>query len=162
MGKVKFEISNDKFIRKPSASHQLSILIGMDSFTYMVSDTNQEILAVKDFSYNSSIQNGRDLEKNIEELFQQDNFLKSSHQNIRLGFINSKSALVPSRLYNEVEQRTYLSHLTDIDDKSSILVDHLESFSAYDHIDWFEPNRNWLVKWIWMTKKMTMMRRRIR
>ena len=130
MGKIKFEIADDKFIRKPSASHELSILVGMDSFAYMVTDTNQAVLTVKDCSYDSTVLNSADLEKQIQLILDQDKFLKSSHPNIRLGFLNAKSALVPTRLYNENEQKTYLRQLTDIDENYRVLVDDLEQFSA--------------------------------
>ena len=129
MGKLKFEISDDKFIRKPSASHELSILIGMDSFAYMVSDTNEQVLTVKDYSYNTKVNHSSDLESQIQQVINQDTFLKTSHPNIRVGFLDAKSALVPIRLYNETEQKTYLKQLTDLDSQHSVLVDTLEQFS---------------------------------
>ena len=92
MGKIKFEITDDKLLKQPLASQELSILIGMDSFTYMVSDTDQSILALKDFSYGSPIHKAADLEKQVKTIFAEEKYLSEAPKKVKIAFLNSKSS----------------------------------------------------------------------
>ena len=130
MGKIKFEITDDKFLKQPNASHELSILVGMDSFAYMVTDADSFVLTLKDFSYDIAVQKPADLEKQIRQIFTEENYLSTAPKNVKIGFLNAKSTLIPDRLFNNKEQKTYLSQVAEVEDSESIKMDQLTQLAA--------------------------------
>lgn len=130
MGKIKFEITDDKLLKQPKASQELSILIGMDSFTYMVSDADQFILTLKDFSYGTAILKPTDLEKQVKTIFAEENYFNAAPKKVKIAFLNAKSTLVPDRLFNGAEEKTYLSQVTALEDNDQIKTDQLTQVEA--------------------------------
>ena len=117
-------------MKQPLASHELSILIGMDSFAYMVTDADHLILTLKDLSYDSVIQKPTDLEKQIKTILAEEQFLGRAPKKVKIGFLNAKSTLVPDRLFNDQEQKTYLTQVTDLEEHEAVKTDQLDQIAA--------------------------------
>ncbi len=61
MGKIDLEIFEDKFLKKYTAQYELSILLGVDSLCYAVSDSSGNLLGLRKYSYSHIPYSFRDL-----------------------------------------------------------------------------------------------------
>jgi len=121
LGKVKNEIFEDNFSKRSSSSYELSILLGVDSFAYIVSDSQQHILALKDFDFDGDAS----FENQLKAILNLEHYLKLPQRNIRVGIANQKAILLPGRLYQEQEKKTYLGELTQVKDDLEVRADNL-------------------------------------
>lgn len=131
MGKIKLEIIEESFSRKLSTSYELSILLGMDSFVYMVNDGQQRVLALKDFSFEAPADPVQNLVDQLILLTGEDKYLRLPHRNIRIGLSNHKTAILPDRLYNEAENKVYLKELTKVTPDQEVKSDRLAALDAH-------------------------------
>lgn len=100
----------------------------MDSFAYMVSDDQQQVLALRDYALEAKRQGERLQE--LEELISRDRYLKPSHRNIRIGFVGKAATFIPERLFNPLEKQNYLRQLTDIGPETNVRADDLLHYHA--------------------------------
>ncbi len=122
MGKIIKDIVEDTFIRKNTNIYELSILMGVDSFDYMVTDSRQHVQAVK--SYDAGPQQMAQ-PSILQSLIQEHGLLTLPYRAVRAGWASGKSTLVPQRLYNEQKKTAYLEQATELGAGEAILVDSL-------------------------------------
>ena len=146
MGKIRLEITEGNFSRRASASYQLSILIGMDSFGYIISDTHQNILALKDYDFHESPKNEDALKDALEDIYSEDRYLNLSFSTIRVSICGPVFTLIPDRLFNKSEKDTYLDHLTDVPAESIIRADELFSLSVRNVYPVDQKIHSWVKK----------------
>lgn len=124
---TKFEVTEDNFIKKSTSSYDLSILIGVDRFSYVVNDAQQNILILKSFTYRL----GKDhLKSAIREIYMADRYLKFPYSKVKVAIVNAQTSLVPSRLYDEKQKSIYLEKMTFSENLDTIKADHLLDFNA--------------------------------
>ena len=126
MGRLIFEIIEDNYSRSFTSALELSILLGVDSFTYMVSDGNGQSRLLKDYSLEKHLSQ----ETEIKKILSTDKHLNSAFRSVLLGIENVYSTLVPASLYQEKERKNYLEHLTPIDSATAIFTDALDTQNA--------------------------------
>lgn len=103
-----YDLVKNTFQRNNASAYQLSILTGVDSLVYSVTDTEtKELLVLKtvDFSGVASPA-GR------AEILRKENLLDLLYRKVKVAMFYPASALVPARLFNEEEHSTYLGQLS--------------------------------------------------
>lgn len=129
---IRFEIIENNFSRRSTNTYELSILLGMDSFSYIVSNNQKEILALKDFAYSSTPKNASEWEEHLRSVVNEDRYLRLRHQNTRVGLATTPFALVPERLYQAGKERSYLKELAKLNGSSKIMVDEIPNCDAHN------------------------------
>lgn len=100
------ELIDNSFNKKNSLSYDLSILIGVDRFSYLVvNQTN--ILVLHEYSLNATQE---PFLKKIHTKFQTDTLLSCSFRSVKVAFEGRSFTLVPSRLYEEENKAVYLEN----------------------------------------------------
>ncbi len=107
--KVNLEVIEDHFSGQLPIGSELSILIGMDSLAYMVTDASRQLLALR--GYQLLLETGDTLVQQVEALLQQDAYLRSNYEATRVALPSRAFTLVPDRLYNPLEKPAYLQAL---------------------------------------------------
>lgn len=125
MGKIDLEVFEDKFLKKYSIYYELSILIGVDSLCYFISDKYQQFLGIRKYAYPKPLASFRDLAEPVAGIIQEDAHLRRSYASVQLGFFHPFLALVPNRLYNEEEKRAYLEKMLRLQADDLLLSDEL-------------------------------------
>lgn len=114
MGIEQFEIVESNFSLKYTSKYELSILLGVDSFVYMVSNTNREILLMGNHTYAPSLSHKK--QKSLPDIWKsivEDNkYLKQSYNIVRIGLFSDVFTLVPDRLFDPLDSRVILAQLS--------------------------------------------------
>jgi hypothetical protein len=119
------DIIEDTFAKKSTDACELSILIGMDSFDYMVLDEQRQVRALRAHALGGG---GARLAA-VQAVHQADAFLHQSFKRIRVGVASPKNTLVPERLFDETEKEAYLRQVVELEAADSVQVDPLPSLS---------------------------------
>jgi uncharacterized protein DUF3822 len=128
---VNYHVIESEFNKKLSTAYQLSILVGMDSLVYFVSEAEkQHGLLLKTFSFDAPDEGVLDLAAALKGVFEKDELLNILYRRVKIALPHTPAALVPNRLYNPAEKTTYLEELTQVDDPGSIEVDELPELAA--------------------------------
>ncbi|MCB0661796.1 MAG: DUF3822 family protein [Saprospiraceae bacterium] len=111
---IRFEYNHDNFDRNSSSNHNLSILTGMDSFIFMITDESGAILVLKDFFVNNTPGNQNQYILSIQDLFKNEALLQLSYKKVIVEISDHKFVFVPDRLFNASEAAVYLSQATTL------------------------------------------------
>ena len=131
MGKIVEEIIEDKFSLKSAKQYELSILIGVDSLSYAVVDSQQELLVLKKYLLDAPAEPTIPA---FQHFFLNDPLLGASYLNTKIGVVHPVFSLVPERLFNREEQAAYLDQLSPIqtgDDLRNAPLESIESQLVY-------------------------------
>lgn len=120
MGVIRYDITEEAFGEQGLPQSELSILTGMDSSSYLITDPEQKALAIRAFSHPPA-----------ETWWQTDERLSAGFKKIRLAWLGPRFTLVPARLYNGNARQTMLADLTDLKDSDTVLADALPELGAY-------------------------------
>ncbi len=127
---IKYDISEDNPTGTPSAFHELSILLGMDSFSYLITDDQHRVAAVRGVGAEPpNGATGRNLHHPflVDALSNDAQLQPTAYRRIRLGWLTPRLTLVPQRLYAESEAHVYLDQLTDLEAQALVSADTVES-----------------------------------
>ncbi len=129
---IQFDFIEDTFIKKNTSIYELSILLGMDSLVYMITDGQQKIHALSQFPYaqNSPYKPYQPNLKPLERYVEKNALLQSRFRNVRLGIHSPLFSIVPNRLYSEKDKRNILSHLSSKNNFQEVIVDQLPPFNG--------------------------------
>lgn len=120
MGVIRYDITEEAFRDQSLSQSELSILTGMDSSSYLITDPEQKALAIRAFSHSPA-----------EPWWQTDERLGAGFKKIRLACLGPRFTLVPARLYNGNARQTMLADLTELKDADTVLADALPELGAY-------------------------------
>lgn len=126
---IKFEIVEDTFAKSQAKDLELSILAGVDSFTYMVVDKRRHIQVLKEYA----LEEGASLprrQRAMQKIVKDDSLLKLAYSSIHLGLIGLQATILPERLYNPNKNKTYLEQLTDLSVNAEVVAEDLHHLSA--------------------------------
>ena len=114
MGIVKYDIKETIFDRTNSDQYELSILLGMDSFTYVVKEQRtNNLVAFRSLSMADATL--ADWVAQFQRSVQDDELLRPNLiKKIYLSYITDRVTLVPSRLFSLGKETEYLSSLSEI------------------------------------------------
>ncbi len=130
MGKIDLEIFEDKFLKKYTAQYELSILLGVDSLCFAVSDSASNLLGLRKYSYALAPGSFRELPEAAKEIFLEDPLLRKPCAAIRIAVFHPFVALVPKRLYNDGEKKAYLEKLLRLDKDDRLFSEELSFLQA--------------------------------
>lgn len=125
MGKIDLEIFEDKFLKKNTAQYELSILLGVDSLCYAVSDSSRQVLGLRKYSYARPSSDFRSLHDALRDIALEDVLLRKPFARVRLAVFHPFVSLVPTRLYNDQEKKAYLEKLVHLESADRLFADEL-------------------------------------
>ncbi|MEM8524728.1 MAG: DUF3822 family protein [Bacteroidota bacterium] len=127
MGRLTTTIIDEAFSQKSANKYELSILIGVDSFLYLVLNQQRHLLLLKEYSLEA--QNSLQGER-ILKLFDEDRLLKLPYAAVKVAFLGQKQIFVPNRLYHPDQKRIYLSHVAGLSVSEVVKSDDLSLLRA--------------------------------
>ncbi|NUO02716.1 MAG: DUF3822 family protein [Saprospiraceae bacterium] len=138
MGKLSVDIIEDTYLSKSAAAgNNLSILIGMDRLTYLVSTADHQVLVLHEYELESraaiSAKQGQNAywEDFVKKICREVPHFHQPYARIRIGWTTSFSAIVPGRLYQAAHKATYLQYLSAQEGKWEYGADQLPHFNAF-------------------------------
>lgn len=129
---IPFEFIEDTFSKKNTSIYELSILLGMDSFVYMITDGQQRLQVLSQFPYekNHPYHAKNYPLSSFESYLDKHHLLKSRFRNIKLGIHSPLFTLVPERLYAEKDKKSLLAHLSEDLDFFEVRTDTVASLQS--------------------------------
>jgi hypothetical protein len=109
LGAITHDIVEKGFDASKTETYELSILLGMGSFDYVVLNSQQHLLLWR--SYELPDENGT---KALEEVVSKDRVLRQSFRNARVGWSTAKQTLIPKRLFQADDLQVYLEQSADL------------------------------------------------
>ncbi len=125
MGTVNFEIVENNFVKKYTDTYDLSILVGMDRFSFLVSDPQQNILLLRSHPFLPEVKNLGQLSNQLKEIYINDDLLKQSYGSVRIGLVNQKNTLIPSDLFVADQKEVYLKNMLPALKEDTVFADDL-------------------------------------
>lgn len=113
MGKISTSVVKTSFSKNNIASYKLSILCGVDSLYYCVSNNTTEVLILKQYDLysNSSLNNEAVFTNNFKEIWESDPILSSPYPEVHIAFVRPHYTVIPNKLYQPANKASYLSPL---------------------------------------------------
>ncbi len=102
---------------------RLSILVGMDSFAYMITDDKRSVVALKQFHFEEKVRNPIELGRKLQPLLVEDTLLNGTFERTFVAIDTTNFTLVPDLLFDENEVASYLTDVTYVSENDKILVD---------------------------------------
>lgn len=130
MGVLKTTLIDELFSQKKAHQYKLSILIGMDSFLYMVYDQNQYVLLLKEYHFNQQRSDTQPSGVSVLKFVEQDRLLKLPYADIKIAYLGIIQTFVPNRLYHPDQKRIYLDHIANISTSEIVRSDDLSLLRA--------------------------------
>ncbi|MCB0643465.1 MAG: DUF3822 family protein, partial [Phaeodactylibacter sp.] len=127
MGKIVLELIENTFSKKATLTYELSILIGMDSLCYLISDRERHIQVLKRYHFTDVHNPHGSWAKAIDHLLHAEPLLQLPYSRVYLGVLHKRLALVPARLFNDLHKRTYLEALFQLERSEWIYADRLRA-----------------------------------
>ena len=120
MGKIVKDIVENTFTKKNTNTYELSILVGMGSFDYVIMDSQQKLLALKSYhlSEEASVEE-------MEHLLGLDPLPRNRYRNVRIAWASGKSTLIPRRLFHSLEKKAFLEQSATVRDSENVRHDEL-------------------------------------
>ena len=123
---IKFDLVEDRFSVNDTLSCKLSILVGVDSFAYMVVDDHNHIKVIREYDFDKRLHRHRWLDQTLNA----DKWLQAGYSHTRIAIDDSRMALSPKRLFREEEKRSYLAHLSSAAAAPEVDVEEVDGFGA--------------------------------
>ncbi len=138
MIKLETTIADEAFSSKRTHQYKLSILVGIDSFCYLVLNQENKSLLFKQFSGISTPDFSRLQGEQIHDIFNMDKLLKLDYGEVKLAFSDRKQVFVPNRIYNPAHKATYLKHVATTRASDQIYTNditplHAQNVFSVDH-----------------------------
>ncbi|MEM6966624.1 MAG: DUF3822 family protein [Bacteroidota bacterium] len=130
MGIVNTDIVEDNFAKRNSSSYDLSILVGMDRFSYVIVNGDKQLLALKSYLLNADLDTSQPLQPALQAIFLEDKKLKLSYRNTYVGVVNSQSTFVPNRFFQAADASVYLKNQCTTSEEHQIFIDELQAVDA--------------------------------
>lgn len=122
---MKYDIIESNFQQKNTSAYQLSILVGMDSLVYSVFDVDsKQLLLIKTLEMPTKGAQG------VAAVLASEPLLDLLYRRVKISVPEKRTALVPSRLFNESEAKTYLDELSS-NENVKVSNDELKGLSAH-------------------------------
>ena len=130
MGQINLEIRDKNIGSYLTTNKQLSILLGMDSFVYMIVSQGR-VVVLKNYTLNTYDKKYPHLYlDDLQDILLTDVDLKPSFQKIFVGLVHPLAVIVPDGLYDERERSVFLHHLTNQFDDLAIFTAELPIVKA--------------------------------
>ncbi|MEO1261517.1 MAG: DUF3822 family protein [Bacteroidota bacterium] len=125
---ITYHIIENEFQRDQTSAYKLSILAGMDSLVYAVyhGDSNK-LLLLKTVDLKNDNGSSTDYSARLDDACGREDVLNPVYGQVKIAFLEPATSLIPSRLFNEEEKKTYLEVLITEEKSSDVFADDLAS-----------------------------------
>jgi len=121
---ISIDIYEDTFVKNAVSSYNLSVLVGTDRFSFLAFDQEQQkVQLLKSYQFNEDKQVA--LKTIVHEVYTQDTLLSAGFNQVSIAIVNEKNSLIPSRLYHENQESTYLRRLVDLPEEDALFVNEI-------------------------------------
>jgi hypothetical protein len=121
LGVIRYDITEQAFNQNSLPLTELSILTGMDSSSYLITDPQANALAIRALSHPAQ-----------EKWWTADERLTSANfSKVRLAWQSRRFTLIPARLYDGEKRATFLSTLTSLASSETVLADPIPKLDAF-------------------------------
>lgn len=120
MGVIRYDITEDNFAENKLPLCELSILVGMDSSSYLIVDDENQVNALRAIVHDKE-----------DEWWKQDDRLKQTYRKTRLAWLSERFTIIPARLYDGNRRREYLSSLTNLKETDTVLADAIPELDIF-------------------------------
>ncbi|MCB0706190.1 MAG: DUF3822 family protein [Saprospiraceae bacterium] len=127
---IAFDFIDEHFSKAQAPQCELSILIGMDSLCYLVSNYDRKVLLLRRYEYQSVVSDFSKLVGPVQEILASDRQLQLSYRQTRIGVLNQKSTLVPDRLFNERKKAAYLQNMFAAENNETVFASPIDGFHS--------------------------------
>lgn len=127
MGKVIKDIVENTFTKKNTNTYELSILVGMGSFDYVVLDSQQHLQALKSYTLNNFSDSSE-----LEQLLNLDPIIKYRYGNTRIAWAGGKNTLIPNRLFKADEKKSYLQQTVEVAETEQVFSDKISNTGMHN------------------------------
>lgn len=121
---ISIDIYEDTFVKNAVSSYNLSVLVGTDRFSFMAFDQDQQKVQLLK-SYQFHAEKKQAIKTIVHEIYSQDSLLNNGFHQTSIAIVNEKNSLIPSRLYEENQENTYLRRLIDLPEEDVLLVNEI-------------------------------------
>jgi len=125
LGTLELEIKENAFVKKYTDTYDLSILVGVDRFSFLVSDPQQNILLLRSYSLSPAVNVLGQLGELLKDIYINDDVLKQSFRKVIIGVIHPKQTLIPSDLFDPEEKETYLQNVVQYPSSDTVSYDQM-------------------------------------
>lgn len=133
MGKISTSLVKTSFSKNNTNTYKLSILCGVDSLSYCISNSTKEVLVLKKFDLykNLTLDNEAIIAASFEEIWKEDPLLSFAYMEIHIAFVRPHYTLIPNKLYQAKNKAAYLSPLkANADNPELYQVNDIEGMAA--------------------------------
>lgn len=123
------DIKEKDSVLRDTAHNKLSILIGMDSFSYVVSDPEKGLFWYRSFSLRGA--GPAPAIPGLEKLLRGEVALQKQYAFTSVAYHMPHFTVIPDRLYRAEDQRAYMEHLTPLSGDDLLETDDLPSARAH-------------------------------
>ncbi len=121
--------------------YKLSILIGMDSFSYVITDDNLKVEAFKSIQLAQPVSSNSYLE--LEDIFSTDEWLQAAYSQTIVTTCAPYFTLVPSKLYKPDMAAAYLEQVANLENRYQAVVDAPKKMDFYNVFGVHHFIKNW-------------------
>ena len=121
-------IADKNFVKKDSLTYELSILLGMDSFFYLIHDQNKHVLFLNEFE----IPKGEERKDSIQDILINDKQLQLPYNCVKLGHTSTLFTLIPNKLYNSEITLPYLDQVSHLPSNHLAFVDNIQDLNMHN------------------------------
>lgn len=116
------EIIESSLLIEKSSYYELSILIGVDSFVFVVFDEQNRLLALKHWNFEKFSEYRIE---HYEMAFRNEPILSLTFRKVNIGIRNRRYTLIPAKLYDENHKEKYLQNLVEFSSTDLIFADKI-------------------------------------
>lgn len=120
MGVIRYDITTDAFHKSAASQQELSILTGVDSSTYLITNEVNQALAIRALSHEKQEHWWSDEPRTLQ-----------SYQKTKLAWRGHRYTIVPARLYNGDARQALLTNLTSLSEQDTVLADPMPELDAF-------------------------------
>jgi len=116
------------FAEHLSNQYDLSILVSMDRFFYLVK-TDKQVLALR--THHFPAHNYLQLQVALRHIFQNDSLLQLPYRRTHIALLSPTTTLIPTDLYDAARSRFYLEHNAMLKEEHIVLEDKLHDIGTH-------------------------------
>lgn len=121
-------IVEEDFQRSQTSTYDLSILLGVDRLSYLVSDAQQQLLALRE--YQLPLNNQTTV---LQQLLLDDQLLQSHFNSTTVGLFSTRFTLLPEALFEPDQAQRYLQTLVTLEEDDRLLYEKVPALEAINN-----------------------------
>ncbi|MCH2023128.1 MAG: DUF3822 family protein [Saprospiraceae bacterium] len=138
-----YNIFEDDFRKDQTHSYDLSILMGKDRFSYVISNQQKQVLSLR--AYHLSDDKSQSF---LKQLLLEDSIIRNKFRTVKVGVFSPRFSLLPLDLFDASEATSYLSLTNTLLRNDQVLYDDVELLKAVNIYAFEEQYINCIVDYL--------------